>query len=181
MADTLNFEITFHGPLRIASGRAERGLDDTIDLHDPFPASTLKGAMRAAAADLLRAPRTLISEVFGSEFTSSPWVWTRAVFDTENDTPRSVAARIVIDPDTQTVVPGLIQFGEVAEPTTGRFTVSRVAAVADASRHIALLRAAAGAVSHVGSQRRRGLGWITIRPPNPITATDLELVDGGAT
>ena len=43
MADTLNFEITFHGPLRIASGRAERGLDDTIDLHDPFPASTMKG------------------------------------------------------------------------------------------------------------------------------------------
>lgn len=179
MTDALVFEVRFHSPFRVATGAAAEGLDTVLNLADPLPGSNLKGLMRDAARQPLRADPGLVNQVFGSQFDESPWVWCGAEPVAGGWGQASVRARLEIDEHTHTAKEDLVAFGQILEPSgPARFQILRRGAVADADlpAHTALLRACAAAVKHLGAERRRGLGWVTVVPAAPITAGDLALI-----
>lgn len=168
---TLTFEITFHGPFRVATGRAGDGTDSVVDRDVPLPASSIKGVMRSAARDLLNLPQSLVEAVFGSAWQPSPWSWSDATLTSDGDAPLRVRARarIQISEATHTAVDGALAVGEEILAHRAVFTVQRNGPVptADLPRHEAVLTAAARAVTALGGDRRRGLGWVSITPLHP--------------
>lgn len=179
MTEVLSFEIHFHGPFRVATGAAEDGLDAVLDMSDPLPGSSLKGLMRDVAEALLRADSRLINQVFGSEADESPWVWCGALPVGTSWGRASVRTRLEIDDETHTAKRDLVAFSQILEPVgPARFEIMRRGAVAPGalSAHTSLLRASAAGVKHVGAERRRGLGWVTVVPQEPIAAADLARV-----
>ncbi len=188
MSESLDFMITFHSPFRVSTGRAGGGLDATVDLDDPLPASSLKGLMRDAATTVLRADPALIGATFGSPSNPSPWTWTGAEpLDDSGSASAwqssSVQTRVVIDAETHTVVEDLIMFGEVVEHRQARFVLYQTGWVAagEIERHRALLRAAGAAVHQLGAQRTRGLGWVSVRPDDgEVTADELAHIGVGS-
>ncbi|MEV6801905.1 RAMP superfamily CRISPR-associated protein [Micromonospora rifamycinica] len=185
---TLTFEISFHGPFRVATGRAGDGADSVIDWEVPLPASSIKGVMRSAARDLLKLPTPVVEAVFGAAWQPSPWSWSDATL-TGGDGGGAGAgplrvrarARIQISEVTHTVVDGALAVGEEILADWAIFTVRRSGPVPadDLPRHEAVLTAAARAVTALGGDRRRGLGWVSITPLHPQwTAASAEhLVD----
>ncbi|MEU7616644.1 RAMP superfamily CRISPR-associated protein [Micromonospora rifamycinica] len=192
---TLTFEISFHGPFRVATGRAGDGADSVIDPEAPLPASSIKGVMRSAARDLLKLPAPLVEAVFGAAWQPSPWSWSDAVITGDGDATLSggdggagaeplrirARARIQISEATHTVVDGALAVGEEILAHRAIFTVRRSGPVPadDLPRHEAVLTAAARAVTAFGGDRRRGLGWVSITPLHPawIAASADHLVD----
>ncbi|GGL05103.1 RAMP superfamily CRISPR-associated protein [Mangrovihabitans endophyticus] len=176
---TLDFTITFHTGFRVATGNARDGLDDTVNADDPLPASTLKGLMRAAARTLLPPDGTtdhpLVVAVFGDRHHPSPWNWSSADFaDPPTRHPR---AHVAIDPETGTAARDMLRFAEEHWATTATFDVLRTGPLPaeDADRHRMLLAAAGCAVHALGSDRRRGLGWVTVTcPDRPPTHADID-------
>lgn len=195
MTSELTFDIEFHGPFRVGTGTGRDGLDAVADLDDPIPASHLKGLMRHATRDTLHLPDTnpLPHTVFGGQAHAgdSPWSWDSAhpATGTWHDaitTTRAVVVdtrvQITIDDTTGTAAPDHFLAGQQLWPRPdfrAQFTVSRSGWLPEADRpvHEALLRLAARAVTALGSQRRRGLGWVTIRP----TGDTPELLDADLT
>ena len=172
----MRFEIEFHTPFRVASGRAGDGSDVTVDAAALLPASSLKGVMRSAARDLLKFPGGLVEAVFGTARQPSPWAWSDArVLDAAGDTagirPR---ARIQIEAGTGTVRSGALLIADEILATRGEFTVEQSAWLdpAEAGRHKTVLLAAARAVTAIGGDRRRGLGWVSITPVDPPWTPD---------
>ncbi|MFE9187845.1 RAMP superfamily CRISPR-associated protein [Micromonospora haikouensis] len=172
---TLTFEIGFHGPFRVATGRAGDGSDSVIDREVPLPASSIKGVMRSAARDLLKLPAPLVEAVFGAAWQPSPWSWSDATLSGAGDVaglePLRVRARarIQISDVTHTAVDGALAVGEEILAHRATFTVRRNGPVpaADLPRHEAVLTASARAVTALGGDRRRGLGWVSITPLHP--------------
>lgn len=165
----LRFEIMFHGPFRVGTGRAHDGSDAGLDLDDPLPSSHLKGLMRAAATALL-PDETLVGQVFGvgHDRKGSPWAWDSAypLHGTWAELPVGSRVRIAIDDTTGTAKPDHLQAGEYLWPPPdfrAAFTVTQVSPVVELGTHEAVLRLAARAVKAVGGQRRRGLGWVSLR------------------
>jgi CRISPR/Cas system CSM-associated protein Csm3 (group 7 of RAMP superfamily) len=184
----LDFTIRFHSPFRVATGRAGLGLDATVDLVDPLPASSLKGLMRDSAITVLRAHPTLVSEVFGSPEESSPWTWSSVgPLNSSGGVAKrwqctSVQARVVVDPETHTVVEDLIMFAETVEHAAARFSLVQTGPIVSKApaTHRALLRASAAAIHHLGGGRTRGLGWVTVSEAGgAITADELNLIKTG--
>jgi CRISPR/Cas system CMR subunit Cmr4 (Cas7 group RAMP superfamily) len=174
VAVTLTFAISFHGPFRVATGRAGDGADSVIDRAVPLPASSLKGVMRSAARDLLKLPKQLVDSVFGTAWQPAPWSWSDATFTPNGDAAAEALrvrarARIQISDTTHTVVDGALAIGEEVLADQATFTVRRSGPVPDdrLDRHEAVLIAAARAVTALGGDRRRGLGWVSITPLNP--------------
>lgn len=178
---TIVLTITFHAPFRVSTGQAGGGLDATVDLSDPLPGSSLKGAMRDAARSVLQADPLLVDEVFGTPRTESPWAWTSAEPSGGAWDRTSVQARVAIDERSHTARRDMLAVSEVVEHSSATARVIQRRAVDTGRRaaHLALIRASAAAVHHIGSDRRRGLGWVEIRPDQAITAEDLSLIDGG--
>jgi CRISPR/Cas system CSM-associated protein Csm3 (group 7 of RAMP superfamily) len=172
----VRFEIEFHTPFRVASGRAGGGSDATVDAAALLPASSLKGVMRSAARDLLRFPRDLVEAVFGTARQPSPWAWSdaRVLDNADNVAVVRPRARIQIEPATGTVRSGALLIAEEVLATRGEFTIDRIAwlETALAGRHETVLLAAARAVTAVGGDRRRGLGWVSITPADPPWSAD---------
>ena len=169
----LSFQVRFHGPFRVGTGRGRDGVDAAIDLDDPLPASHLKGLMRASARGLLPPADPLLDQVFGAgrDRGTSPWAWDSAHPGSVSwrDVTVRNTVRISIDDDCGTAVPDHLLVGAQLWPDVGfraTFTVTRAGAVppTELPRHEALLRVAARATMMLGAQRRRGLGWVTIRP-----------------
>ncbi len=169
----LIFQMRFHGPFRVGTGRGRDGVDAAIDLDDPLPASHLKGLMRASARTLLPRADPLLDQVFGAERDrgNSPWAWDSAhpAGGSWYDLTPQRTVRISIDDNSGTAIPDCLLVGDQLWPDVGlraTFTVTRAGFVPPAERpqHEALLRIAARATTALGAQRRRGLGWITIRP-----------------
>lgn len=184
MANALTFKITFHGPFRVSSGSAGGGLDAVVDRGNPLPGSSLKGLMRDAAVNILRADSALVAQVFGTEFAASAWVWCDAEPGGGTWPTPSVRARVSIDEETHTVLEDRIMLGAVLEPTTpATFEVVQSGAVGAAERpaHEALIRSAAAAIKHIGAERRRGLGWVSVEGDRPIAADDIRLIRAGGT
>jgi len=176
----ITFTISFHGPFHIGSGVPDQGLDRILDRDDLVPASSLKGAMRAAAREVLKLDVALVGAVFGdssqpdpgvaSRRRSSPWEWSHA--DLGDHTIQNLA-RIRMDDTTGTVARGFLMLGEVVWADTATFTVRQSSSIdGDLGDHLLVLRAAARAVTSLGGGRRRGEGWVTISDPEAWGADD---------
>jgi len=172
----VRFGIEFHTPFRVASGRAGDGSDVTVDTAALLPASSVKGIMRSAARDLLKFPAALVEVVFGDAWHPSPWAWSDArVLDTAGNLPGiRPRARIQIDAHTGTVTRGALVIADEVLATRGEFTIDRAGWIGpgDIGTHETVLLAAARAVTAVGGDRRRGLGWVTITPVDPPWSPD---------
>jgi len=160
----VEFEIVFHGPFRVGTGWAGRGADITVDPAAPLKASSLKGLMRASATLLLPHRRDLVEEVFGLPRQPSPWSWSGA---------RVVAARtgrqarVEIDPVRHVAVDRALLIAEEVWAATATFEVFPLRRVADRHAHELVLMASAHGVHSLGEDRRRGLGWVTVRANEP--------------
>ncbi|MFG1859041.1 RAMP superfamily CRISPR-associated protein [Actinomadura geliboluensis] len=162
----MKFEIRFHGPFRVATGAAADGLNATYDEHNPLPASSLKGLMRAHAVTPLKVTGALVDEVFGGRRDRSPWSWTDADII---DGAGRVRTQSRLDPVTHTVAKGAMFTSRELWPSAANFEIIQRDAI-DPTRidlHRAVLMAAARAITALGSDRRRGLGWISVIPDSP--------------
>jgi CRISPR/Cas system CSM-associated protein Csm3 (group 7 of RAMP superfamily) len=165
----MRYLITFHGPFRVAAGASSDGLDETYHAANPLPSSSLKGLMRAHAEHILQIDDLHVTEVFGSDRSASPWWWSDAAIavapSTEQD-PHRIRTRVRIDPDTFTAADTAMQTAGEFWPASAEFEVRRRGPVpaARVARHEAILAASARAVTALGSDRRRGLGWVSIEP-----------------
>ncbi|BCB74574.1 hypothetical protein GCM10022251_82240 [Phytohabitans flavus] len=170
----MRFQIAFHTPFRVATGRAGEGADATVDRQNPLPASSLKGVMRSAARDVLQVAPDWVDAVYGTAWQPSAWSWSDAAPQTDTPPQVKVRARIQIAPDTGTVVEGALAIAEEVHTPLAQFTVSRVGWVNPdlVAAHEAVLIASARAVTAVGGDRRRGLGWVSITPTDPPWPTD---------
>jgi CRISPR/Cas system CSM-associated protein Csm3 (group 7 of RAMP superfamily) len=184
------FEITFHTPFRIASGHAGDGSDITVDPAALLPASSLKGLMRSAARDLLKFPPHWVKKVFGTGWDPSPWSWSDArVIDMAGggDPEIRARARIRIEAETSTVTPGALLIADEVLAARAEFSIDRTGWIEpdEAQIHETVLLAAARAVTAVGGDRRRGLGWVTVISTNPAWSQEhlvaaIEMTRGSA-
>ena len=165
----MRFAVDFHGPFRVATGHAARGADASVDVASPLPAASLKGVMRASAELLLPRRHDLVELVFGSPRSPSPWSWSSASVPDASVRKR---ARVAIDPDRHAALPGALLFAEEVWARTASFTVQPLARVADRRTHELVLLASAHGVHALGGDRRRGLGWVTVRGTDPILDGD---------
>lgn len=167
----MRFEITFHTPFRVASGQAGDGSDTAIDPGTPLPASSLKGLMRSAARDLLGLSPDWVDRVFGTGWHESPWSWSDAVVTARHDGQPELRARarVRIDPATSTVATGALLIADEVLADRAEFSVDQAGWVepAQVAAHQVVLLAAARAVTAVGGDRRRGLGWVSVHPVEP--------------
>jgi hypothetical protein len=139
--------------------------------------------MRSAARDILGLPDAQVAEVFGGKGARSAdardralpcaWSWTAAV-PPEKWTFR-LRHRISIDNDTHTAKVDHLVAGEQAWSPTASFEVLQMDTVpADRLEwHRLVLRATGAAVHNLGSWRRRGLGWVTLAPEEPLTDAEI--------
>lgn len=168
----MRFEISFHGPFRVATGSALEGLDATYDELVPLPGSSLKGLMRAHAGQLLGVHDTWVEAVFGSRTQPCPWHWSDA---TVTDAVGKVRSRIEINDATWTTADKALLTAAEIWPVAGSFDITNRAHIEDAPQvHEAILSGSARAVTALGSDRRRGLGWVSITPER---AWDDELLE----
>lgn len=167
----LKFQITFHTPFRIASGRASDGSDTAVDRGALLPASSIKGLMRSAARDLLKFPEGQVEKVFGTAWRPSPWAWSdaRVIGSPGAEADIRSRARIRIEPSTATVARGALLIADEAHAAGAEFSIDRTGWIdlSDAGEHETILLAAARAITAVGGDRRRGLGWVTVTPIQP--------------
>jgi hypothetical protein len=178
----ITFQVTFHGPFRVATGHATgRGADSGVDQLQPLPAESLKGLMRASARILLgctlTAEHPLVGKVFGVAARPSPWGWTSAVPISGSWPQPALSARVRIDPQTHAAVEDYLATVEQVWPVqAATFDVEPVGLIppGEADGHRLLLRAAASGVHAVGADRRRGLGWVTVTcPDHALTDADI--------
>lgn len=176
----LDFDVTPHTGFRVGAAYGRDGVDAAVDRDDPLPADHLKGIMREAATRLLGTDHPCVAAVFGTSRDPSPWSWTSAsptgtwTFDRRH--------RVAIDKDTHSARKDMLVLAEQTWSEGARFTVERFrslpqsgpGAAYDEADHVMVLRAAAAAVHGLGSWRRRGLGWVGIRPADGAP-TDTEI------
>jgi CRISPR/Cas system CMR subunit Cmr4 (Cas7 group RAMP superfamily) len=167
----MRFEITFHTPFRVGSGQAGDGSDTTVDRKALLPASSLKGVIKSAARDLLKFPDDLVEGIFGTAWRPSPWAWSDArVLDAGGSYPAiRPRARIQIEPGSMTVTRGALLVADEVLAARAEFSINQTGWIkpGDVSAHETVLLAAARSVTAIGSDRRRGLGWVTVTPVDP--------------
>lgn len=166
--------VTAHGPMRVASGHAGRGLDAVVD-RDRIPASSLKGVMRATATNLLALPTSSVDRLFGSVATPSPWAWSDVDLGGDGVSSHVTSrVRVRIDAETGTVAEGALMHAEElwleGDPV---FRIDQIDRVDDPGLDGRLLAAIARAVHSLGASRRRGMGWVTLRPVLDDTGKEL--------
>jgi len=166
--------VTAHGPLRVATGHAGRGLDAVVD-RNRVPASSIKGVMRATATHLLALPPAVLERLFGSTSTPSPWAWSDIDLREEGVSAHLASrVRVAIDSATGTVRKGaLIHAEELWLGGDVTFRMDQIGPVADADGDGRLLAAIARAVPSIGASRRRGLGWVSLRPVLDVTGVEM--------
>ena len=171
----LEFSVQFHQPFLIRSGDARGGLDAVARHGTPLPASSLKGAMRAACLNVLGAPRGLVQDIFGQEgriggsLGRGAWAWTDAGPSTAFLTWSR--ARNRIDPEFGVVRPEALTFSEEFwQVDKATFVVEQVMPLEPdvAKRQTTLLAGCAWGVTGLGSWRNRSMGSVTIRPTASI-------------
>lgn len=163
---TLTFSIRFHGPFAVATGVAHDGMDTTVDPHNPLPSTAIKGLLKAQLRDALGVPPTLIVGIFDAG-DCTRWVFRDAVMTVEVN----AWARVAVDSEGRAKERHLM-VGEQAYATHGTFGITWEGSGPASSGETRALRAAARAVTSLGSHRRRGLGWVSITDPEPWTADD---------
>ena len=142
----VRFTVTFHSPFRVGAAYASDGVGAAIDHDDPLPADSIKGVMRAAAADLLGTSHPAVREVFGDKRTPSPWAWSSA---TPSQKPAVTQRhRVSIDAEHHAARKDALVLGEQAWMPAATF------------------------VHGLGAWRRRGLGWVGITPKDGAVSAD---------
>lgn len=175
----ITFTVTFHGPFHVGTGSAEGGLDRPVDRSNLLPASSLKGLMRAEAAEVLGVRPDLVSAIFGREGRAGSWWWGDARFP-PNTVTFGQSARIRVDGDG-VVEAGFLALSEHTWVDRATFEVgpSRALSAVETTRHTTVLRAAARSVTALGGGRRRGEGWVSIvDDQDPWTSFDTSLLLG---
>ena len=173
----LTFEVTFHTPFVISSGKALDGLDHTIDEETPFPSSAVKGLLRAHAEHWLGLPKPLVGEVFGTTRKGSDWIFSDVVVDRvgtgslEHGVEPSLWNRVRVDENGRAEEHALVA-GQQCWAEKGEFTVAWVGPGEPPKLHVLVLRAAARDIVSIGLNRRRGFGWVTICDADPWTEDD---------
>jgi hypothetical protein len=132
--------------------------------------------MRSAARDILRLAPQWTDAVYGVAWQQSPWSWSDATPAAGALDPVRVRARIQIDQDTATVVDGALAIAEEFHLRTAEFSITRTGWLEPdlVAAHETVLIASARAVTAIGGDRRRGLGWVSITPTDPVWPTDDE-------
>jgi hypothetical protein len=159
----MRFQILFLSPFRVATGSAADGLDAVHDPDNPLPASSLKGLMKAYARQPLRIDAPLVARVYGDQRKRSPWSWGDAEVIGGHDRIRTQAR---IDPNTSTVVDTAMFTAGELWPAEATFEIIQRDAIEpdQVELHEMVLAASARAITALGSDRRRGLGWVSIIP-----------------
>lgn len=159
------FTIDFHGPIRVGTGEpGATGADLGCDPDDPVPATSIKGAMRATAAKL--CADSLVDEVFGTRLSPSPWSFSGATnLEWHHEGP-TVRSQVAIDDTTGTAESHALFSGEELWPARATVRITPLVALDEDTleRHRSALLIAAAGTHALGGARRRGLGWVTIRP-----------------
>lgn len=163
--DELRFVIDFLSPFRVSTGEAAAGVDATIDMRDPLPATSLKGVMRATAKQLLGEKADLVGKVFGDAKRPCRWHWGDAV-PTGVWAPPQITARVQIGPTSHTATRDMLALAEETTAARAEFVITRMAPVEDVGLHAAVLAIAGRATRSLGAARRRGLGWVSISCPD---------------
>lgn len=164
--DDLSFTVHFHGPFLIATGDAHLGFDTAADHTNPLPATTLKGVMRDSLEQLrthLSIGPAEVDAVFGAAAQPSAWSWTDA---TVHEPLFRERARVRIDAGTGTADPGSLQFADEVWADSATFKIAQREPLDSKAldRQRNLLVIAGAGVHAIGSDRRRGRGWVTILP-----------------
>jgi CRISPR/Cas system CMR subunit Cmr4 (Cas7 group RAMP superfamily) len=161
MTQTLRFEIDFHGPVKVGTGRAGGGRDDTIDPDLPLPASTLKGLMRAECLRLFGPQHT--ERAFGVARSPSAWHWSDATLTP--DPQVLVGARVRLDSDAGAAERGGLFLTEHIWPDSAAYSVIRMARLDpdQAEQQADVITASALSVHSIGADRTRGFGWVSVR------------------
>jgi len=176
---TESFSVLFHQPFLVRSGLSRGVVDALARVDSPVPASSVKGAMRAACTNVLGVDAALVAEIFGQEgrlggvMGSSAWAWTHAG-------PRSsfqpqIRARNRVDINTGVAQPEALTFSEEwwqDDSVEASFAVEQVQVLdpSQLERHRVVLQVAAYAVTALGSWRNRGMGAVTVRPLERLDA-----------
>ena len=162
------FRITFHAPFRVSTGNAAPGVDDTANIKQPLPASSLKGLMRHSATEFF--PND-VDAVFGGPGLSSPWAWDPPLFDTVPQ--QSVRSRISLVDGTAERGGLLVQQELWAE--SAQFDICQIEplSASELNKCRIILESSARATHHLGADRRRGLGWVSIEPCNSLDINTL--------
>jgi CRISPR/Cas system CSM-associated protein Csm3 (group 7 of RAMP superfamily) len=168
----MRYTIVFHGPFRVASGAASDGLAATYDAANPLPSSSLKGLMRDQAERVLGIDRSVVREIFGSPRAPSPWWWSDATIDRDQagrDEADRVRSQLQINPATSTAMEGTLRTSGELWPVSAQFEIRPRLAIPSERRpvHEAVLTASGRAITALGSDRRRGLGWVSVVPEVP--------------
>jgi CRISPR/Cas system CSM-associated protein Csm3 (group 7 of RAMP superfamily) len=180
----MKFTVVFHGPFRIASGAASDGLDAAYDAANPLPSSSLKGLMRDQAKNVLEISAELVEEIFGRPDAPSPWWWSDAAIDPGPPGRAAlgrVRSQLQIDRDTFTAADKTLRNSGELWPSSAQCEVRRRGPVPDGrvALHEAVLAASALSISALGSDRRRGLGWVSVIPDEPWDDTRHQLLLSG--
>lgn len=167
---SLAFDIEFHGPFHVSTGNADDGTDITVDLRNPLPATSIKGLLRAEAAERLGLPASVVEEIFGRSTTApddttrrgAPGRWWFSDVSL-GDVQVTPFARVSVD-ERGRAREGMLAFGQQVWATRGTFRIEPLRHLDGEvrARHELVLRAAARSVSSLGGDRRRGSGWVTI-------------------
>lgn len=168
----LTFTVRFHEPFLVGSGQSGRGLDEIARAGRRVPAESLKGAMRAAAEQVIRVPVQLLHEVYGTVGSQrgavgqGAWAWTDAGPDRAFVAYRRSRNRI--DHKTRMVQPEALAFTEEIwqDPRIEvRFAIEALKHLEASTyeRHALVLTASAYAVTALGHWRNRGMGAVTLR------------------
>jgi len=160
--DELRFVIDFLSSFRVSTGEAAAGVDATIDMRDPLPATSLKGVMRATAKQLLGEHADLVGRVFGDAERPCRWHWGDAIPVGDPWAPPQITARVKIDKTTRTATRDMLALTEETTAARAEFVITRMAPVQDVELHTAVLAIAGRATRSLGAARRRGLGWVSI-------------------
>jgi CRISPR/Cas system CSM-associated protein Csm3 (group 7 of RAMP superfamily) len=161
----LRFVIDFLSPFRVSTGEAAAGVDATIDLRDPLPATSLKGVMRASAKQLLGEQAQLVGRVFGDAERPCPWHWGDALPTGGRWAPKQITARVQIDKTSHTATRDMLALAEETTAARAEFVITRMGLVDDVELHATVLAIAARGTRSLGAARRRGLGWVSITCP----------------
>ncbi len=171
---TLGFTVRFHTAFRVGAAYGRDGLDVAVDHDMVLPGDHLKGLMRAAARDVLGLSTAQIGGVFGDAVRPCVWSWSSATPEREGWT-FMIRHRVQIDEQTHAATKDHIVAAEQAWTPQARFQVWLRGALTPGEEavHSRVLRATGAAVHGLGGWRRRGLGWVGIRPDEPVTDEDL--------
>lgn len=166
----LRFAITFHEPFAISTGTPDEGLDVTVDMDNAFPGSVVKGLLRGHAEHWLGISSPELDRIFGSGAKGCQWVFEDAKLTRAT---RSIWNRIEVDDDGRSE-DGSIVTGQQVWATGGTFECEWLGAGDPPAADVLVLRAAARDIVSVGSNRRRGFGWVSVEDDAEWTAADTD-------